>query len=146
MRWFTISYYYPLKKNEMVGSTSLVLIIGIKELGRIQTRGQKRLFERKSTVENSSQLMNSFLCPRTWITTQFNWISTINGAFDDIDMHGQWNASEVNEHPRQKKEKPVTGGSRGGVESNPLKIYITLLNWTWKIHSLPWFNLALNGY
>lgn len=54
-----------IKENEMVRNTSLVLIINIKELGRIQTHGQKRLFERKSTVENSSQLMNFFLCPRT---------------------------------------------------------------------------------
>lgn len=125
----------------MVGSTSLVLIINIKELGGIQTRGQKRLFERKSTMENSAQLMKSFLCPRTWITTQFNWVSTINGAFDGTDMHGRWDASEVNEHPRQKK-RPVTGGSLGGAESSPLKFYITLPNWTWKAHSLPWFNLG----
>lgn len=72
-------------------------------------------------------------------------MSTINGAFDDIDMHGQWDASEADEHPRQKK-RPVTGGSLGGAESNPLKIYITLLNWTWKAHSLSWFNLEANGY
>lgn len=135
----------PIKENEMVGNTSLVLIINIKELGRIQTCGQKRLFERKSTVENLSQLMNFFHCPRTWITTHFNWVSTINGAFDDIDIHGQWEASEVNEHPRQKK-RPVTGGSLGRVELNPLKFYITLQNWTWKAHLLPWFNLAQNGY
>lgn len=55
----------PIKENEMVGNTSLVLIINIKELGRIQTCGQKRLFERKSTMENLSQLMNFFHCPRT---------------------------------------------------------------------------------
>lgn len=112
-----------IKENEMVGSTSLVLIISIKELGRIHTRGQKRLFERKSTMENLSQLMNSFLCPRTWITTQFNWVSTINGAFDDIDMHGQWDDSEASEHPRRKK-RPVTGGSLGGAESNPFRSFI----------------------
>lgn len=42
-------------------------------------------------------------------------------------MHGQWDASEVNEDPRQKK-RPVAGGSLRGVESSPLKFYITLVN------------------